>query len=299
MRHILFALFAIIATATYSQDFAPVGAKWYYTVKWAWSWQGEQTYMTIDATKDTIIDSINCTELSASTSFCGGYEPMITWVYSSDSIVYFKNQIFDHFQILYNFKAKTNDSWKIDYPTDMSNIDSLIVSVDSATIETINSTPLKVLYVKYTSLTDSNFNYHSKIVEKIGDFSYLFNLNNDLTICDATWSDGLRCYEDSVFGFYSTGVTSTCDYVYVLGLNDVNINEEIVTLFPNPATNYLTIETPQQTTIEISNIQGQIIKTLETKENKTNVDVSGFARGVYIINVETDKGVWRGKFVKE
>ncbi len=76
-------------------------------------------------------------------------------------------------------------------------------------------------------------------------------------------------------------------------------NSDQLSMFPNPATNNLTIETPQQAIIEISNTQGQIIKTFETKEDKTTLDVSGFSSGVYIVSVETDKGVWRGKFVKE
>ncbi len=94
-----------------------------------------------------------------------------------------------------------------------------------------------------------------------------------------------------------------------LGINENSNAENLFSIFPNPATNNLTIQTQQQATLEILNIQGQIIKTFETKENKTNVDhvgwssyvvdVSAFSRGVYMISVETEKGIWRGKFVKE
>lgn len=75
-------------------------------------------------------------------------------------------------------------------------------------------------------------------------------------------------------------------------LNDINI-------YPNPSTNYLTIESSLQTIIEISNIQGQLIKTLATSENKTNIDVSGFSIGVYIVRIWTDKGITTKKFLKE
>ena len=43
---------------------------------------------------------------------------------------------------------------------------------------------------------------------------------------------------------------------------------ENIEAFPNPATNNLTIESPQAV-IEILNIQGQLIKTLATTGNKT------------------------------
>jgi len=82
------------------------------------------------------------------------------------------------------------------------------------------------------------------------------------------------------------------------GVNEFNISPNI-SIFPNPTTNNLTFNCQQKSKIKILNIQCQIIKTFETKENETNLDVSSFSRGIYLISVETDKGVWRGKFVKE
>ncbi len=86
-------------------------------------------------------------------------------------------------------------------------------------------------------------------------------------------------------------------------------NNDLISVYPNPATNNLTIQTTRQATIEILNIEGQIIKRIETKEGKTNVDhvgwssyvvdVSGFSKGIYMIRAQTDKGLWMGKFVKE
>jgi hypothetical protein len=72
-----------------------------------------------------------------------------------------------------------------------------------------------------------------------------------------------------------------------------------VNIFPNPTTNYLTIETSQKATIEIINIQGQIIKTLQTTEDKINVDVSALPGGVYIIKLNTAERSVVRKFVKQ
>jgi len=93
-----------------------------------------------------------------------------------------------------------------------------------------------------------------------------------------------------------------------VGINEVT-NENNILIFPNPATNNLAIETPSQSTINFSNIQGQLIKTLLTTSNKTNVDhvgyssyvvdISTFPSGVYIVEVKTEKGVVVKKFVKE
>ena len=72
-----------------------------------------------------------------------------------------------------------------------------------------------------------------------------------------------------------------------------------INAYPNPATNNLTIESPQSAVIEITNIQGQLINTLATSGNKTNLNVSSFPGGVYVVEVKTEKGIAVKKFVKE
>ncbi len=71
------------------------------------------------------------------------------------------------------------------------------------------------------------------------------------------------------------------------------------TVYPNPTFNNLTIDAPQSAVIEITNIQGQLVKTLAAIGNKTNIDVSALPSGVYIVEVRTEKGVGVRKFIKE
>ncbi|MFH1005001.1 MAG: YCF48-related protein [Bacteroidota bacterium] len=107
---------------------------------------------------------------------------------------------------------------------------------------------------------------------------------------------------------YTVTVTNFCgsttDNVVVtvtvpcVGITDITtINNFII--YPNPATDNITIESPQQAVMEISNIQGQLIKTLVTSNNKTSVDVSAFSNGMYFIKAKTEKGIAIKKFVKE
>ncbi len=84
-----------------------------------------------------------------------------------------------------------------------------------------------------------------------------------------------------------------------IGIAEMVGNEIIIEIFPNPGNNNITIETPYQSTINISNIQGQLLKTLTTTGTKTNVDVSEFPSGVYIVEVKTEKGIAVKKFIKE
>jgi len=70
-------------------------------------------------------------------------------------------------------------------------------------------------------------------------------------------------------------------------------------VFPIPATNSLTIESPQKSKIEILNIQGQLIKTIAAINDQTTIDISVFPSGIYFIKVKTEKGIAVKKFIKE
>ena len=71
-----------------------------------------------------------------------------------------------------------------------------------------------------------------------------------------------------------------------------------IDIYPNPASDNITIESPQHAVIEITNIQGQLVKTY-TATGKTNIDISTFPSGVYVLEIKTEKGVEVKKFIKE
>lgn len=81
-------------------------------------------------------------------------------------------------------------------------------------------------------------------------------------------------------------------------MEDINKNTDLI-IYPNPTIKNITIESPQQAGIEIFDMQGQLIKKLETNGNKTIVDISGFPCGLYVVKLKTEKGVAFKKFVRE
>jgi YVTN family beta-propeller protein len=93
-----------------------------------------------------------------------------------------------------------------------------------------------------------------------------------------------------------------------LGIDSPDIISADIEVYPNPVTDYLTIESPQgevgsgnkqQAVIEITNIQGQLIKTFTSTGNKTNIDVSAFVKGVYIVRIRTNSGIFNKKVIIE
>lgn len=85
--------------------------------------------------------------------------------------------------------------------------------------------------------------------------------------------------------------------------NDNNIDELRstfeISVYPNPASESIVIVTSEKATIEILNMEGQLIKTTDTKEAKTQIDIKNLANAVYIIKALTEKGIAVMKFVKQ
>jgi len=90
----------------------------------------------------------------------------------------------------------------------------------------------------------------------------------------------------------------SCDSIFTLN-NKEYYETKLTKIYPNPSNETVIIEAPQQSTIEITNIQGRLIETLATTGNKTTIDVSALARGMYFVKIKTERGVAVKKFIKE
>ncbi len=83
-----------------------------------------------------------------------------------------------------------------------------------------------------------------------------------------------------------------------VGIKEIN-NADNIVVYPNPATNNITIEALQKSTIEILNIQGQTILQQQIQQGKTNIDISALAKGVYILRLCSNDKTAVTKIVKE
>lgn len=86
--------------------------------------------------------------------------------------------------------------------------------------------------------------------------------------------------------------------------SSTNINEQEkndISIFPNPATDKIFIEPSdyKNTTIEIANINGQIIKIINYSKEGGSIDIGELISGVYIIKVRNERGIVIKKIVKQ
>ncbi|MDY0104446.1 MAG: T9SS type A sorting domain-containing protein [Lentimicrobium sp.] len=76
---------------------------------------------------------------------------------------------------------------------------------------------------------------------------------------------------------------------------------EDVRIYPNPTSDFLTIEIPpdnNNSIIEIINIQGVVVKKLRVSDYNQRLDVRNLSNGLYIIKVLSDKGIRVAKMIK-
>ncbi|HOY33049.1 MAG TPA: T9SS type A sorting domain-containing protein [Bacteroidales bacterium] len=86
-----------------------------------------------------------------------------------------------------------------------------------------------------------------------------------------------------------------------VGIDETNQTENFnILMYPNPVKEQIQLELSgnhDHISYEISDLTGQIIQK-SVIVNKTNIDVSGFPQGLYLIKVISDKGVTVKNFIK-
>ncbi|WP_162127166.1 T9SS type A sorting domain-containing protein [Flavobacterium phycosphaerae] len=84
-----------------------------------------------------------------------------------------------------------------------------------------------------------------------------------------------------------------------LDRNDLNKKENVV-IYPNPASNLITIENNSNTplsAVTITDLNGRKIMT--STNGNSGIDISSWAKGVYLVQLATDNGIITKKIVKK
>jgi len=181
------------------------------------------------------------------------------------------------------------------------NVGSAGFSAEEAFYTSLAFNPSGQPYVAFYDLGDSG----KETVMK-------FDGTNWVNVGNAGFSAGETDYTSLAFSpsgkpyvtygdFHYGGKTTVMKYDSVM----VGINEQQETrlsLYPNPATDKITIEAssePTKSQLTISSISGQALITHQITEPKTQLDISDLPRGVYFVRVTDDRAVSVGKFIKE
>ncbi|MEO8087399.1 MAG: family 16 glycosylhydrolase [Bacteroidota bacterium] len=75
-------------------------------------------------------------------------------------------------------------------------------------------------------------------------------------------------------------------------------NECVITLFPNPVLDKLTVKKNNMNFIKIQNVFGEEILSLKVNGDESEIDVSDLKRGIYFILVNSGTDILSGKLIK-
>jgi len=282
------------------QEFAPIGAVWHYDKRY--NTNGNIDYITLTVEKDTVINGETCREIVKSDQLGCRPRPDVEFLFSRNDTVFIFDSVFNEFQILINFNAEKGNFWETKVTNGYGEVDTATITVDSTSTTNINGLDLKVLFVNYYRI-DEGGNPEvlvTKITEKLGA-EYLFRLHDYSTeICAGSSTQGLRCYEDSEIGFYSTGLAESCDYTYLpTNVESIDLNS-ILTLYPNPTREQVLIamDLKKELKYEIHDLTGQLLHSKYFKST-TQIDLTKFQNGVYLITFKlNDKSLGTRKIIK-
>ncbi|MEM9990135.1 MAG: choice-of-anchor B family protein [Bacteroidota bacterium] len=85
------------------------------------------------------------------------------------------------------------------------------------------------------------------------------------------------------------------------GISFLNVDEPKAEVFPNPTKDWFTVQFQRvaQRTLRLHDIKGQLILQIELQGSKTQLDLSNYTQGLYILSVIEETGVWQQQIIKQ
>jgi hypothetical protein len=81
-------------------------------------------------------------------------------------------------------------------------------------------------------------------------------------------------------------------------INEIKISRGKLLIYPNPASDKITITAGQRFDLEIFTVEGQMIRSIKAIEAEETIDLKEFSAGVYIIRARTSEVILVKKFIK-
>lgn len=83
----------------------------------------------------------------------------------------------------------------------------------------------------------------------------------------------------------------------VVSIEDTS--NDIISIYPNPATDYIYVNTKVNAQIEIFNIDGQLVKSINISSSKEPINIQDLTAGNYLVRITTEKEVLSSRLIKK
>ncbi len=276
MKKIFLLLFLCICSNLSAQNFAPIGAKWYYT-------QGESgipssfftSYTLVESVADTIIQSKSCSKLKVTFNHPSNQQYQTWYMYSDSQIIYYYSIDSSQFFLLYDFTKLSGDSFLIEGY-------NLRVYADSVSSININGNLRKEIFTHTNSL-GADLSWIS--IEGIGNRIWMF------PVLDNYITGPLRCYSDPSIGLYETGVSFSCDWN--TSTEEINSKNFSFDISPNPSSGIFSLSFSKPTSIKSIEVYDVLGERIFHSENYLNskLNLTSQSAGIYLLQLQTENGI--------
>jgi len=311
MKNIVF-LFTFVACSSLlhaQTEFAPIGARWYYSEPYeSYPPPENKDYILLMVVGDTIIDDIYSKVIevkhNGTTKLCEEYIAQI-----GDSVFYY-NTSNEQFHLLYNFSANIGDTIWVhnksflpncatlyynpnndsiaNFAYIITNIDSIFISnkwIKRQTVDKLSP------YSMWTFTIETGDYYY--VLENIGSLVYFWGRAN--LMYPGITLPLLRCYIAEDMDYHNELWMYECDYI-------TNVSESfdnIITISPNPFVDFIQFNTgvlSATAEILLYDINGKLIK--KAFANEGYIDTTLAPSGMYFLKVSEHKYCKTFKLIK-
>lgn len=111
------------------------------------------------------------------------------------------------------------------------------------------------------------------------------------------WTEnGEEVSTDATYSFEATADRDLVANFTYLSVNETSVIN--VNIYPNPASDYISIEGEDIQDVTIYDISGRTLMTVEFRNNVQNINISDLNSGVYFLNIRTQEGSMIERIVK-
>lgn len=287
-------LFSFCTFHLYSQDWAEIGSKWYYTY-W-WYSPNTLDVLEVEVIGDTIIQGQNCRvfrQNSGIASWDIPCSPAENYMYEDEGVIYYFDGQQQSFVKLYDFNVIAGEFWQVWFCQDFcSGFDSLLtVYIDSVSTEDISGLQIKTQHAHWESpQQDIPF----KIYEGFGSSQRMFVVEPNCFTGDVGIVE-LRCFYSPTLGEVNFTNSGSCSSI--VGTSNHYFSIKTVRLYPNPTSGQISIELAKPLSNlgswSLYNAFGQKVFSHEIERGISiwEVRLPNIASGVYFWELEKEKQI--------
>lgn len=141
----------------------------------------------------------------------------------------------------------------------------------------------------------SGTTYIFELTSNFNDITYLFSRTTTSSYSGGNYiSDGVAQPNQDLIGWTVNITTATLD-------TNSNILENGLKVYPNPTTGFVDFDLldVNSAKIQVSDLTGKLLKSVNIEKNNNKINISNLSKGVYLLKIETEKGSFTKKIIKE